>query len=497
MHSHKPHSLGRKPRKAQNVQVIHDVQLSSEDDNVSTLQFQSSVAIGHDANAQESSSQSSSADNGEPQTPSPQYSAPRINHSSPGGLSRIAEESSPGQRLDLDNVDPQLARLLSSLSMSASVPPEAEMDKFGSFTSPDQLLSNPTNAQPLPAITAVPIHPSVQGPPDLSSVIVSTSVLQNSASHPSVVHSLTSRLDPPSSSQLLAHTPFVSSPLQEASSSAISPRVHARRSSATADISPYLPRARNVPAGKEMRYISMLENVAKESDRTASFPPPMGPPSHSGMPLYGARPSMAPVPAASVSPMMMSTYGTRNELPAMYSSPSVASPQALPLRPPTTSNISFVHGMPGDDPFTVRPHTSNHFHVIPPQIQTRQGMYPDPSGLMGLANPGAPPMAIRQPPFGPLHPGQFNPPPMQMNVPPRDPQNAFHMMSPNFLPPPNSTLGQPLSPISPMNPLLARNNASRAANNAHLLSILNAPSTTAARVGPIMVTPNVRGVGPR
>lgn len=519
IHDRKPLSLARRTRKAQNAQIVHDMQFSSEDDSTATLQFQSSLAVGHDTNAQESSSQSSSADNGEPVTPSPQYSAPIVNHAgeSQGNLTG-------DQPLNFDGVDPQLARLLSSLSMSASAPHSIEKGNSGSSSSLNQSPSAqaPDAQQRILEVASVP-PPSqsdwssrapapsatlssstrlpMQGQLDQSLLTISTSYLQGSPSNPSHVHHQSiSRLDVPPTSQLSSYTSLASQPLRLGSPSAISPRSHARRSSATADISPYLSRARNVvPTGKEMRYISLLENVVKESDRAPLGTGLPGPPLQSGVGQFGDKSSIAPPPSASVPPMMMGTHGIRMGQPVIYSSSVVAPPPGPQVRPPTAFNIPPTHGLPGDDPFTVRPHTSNNFHTIPPP-PTRPGMYVDPTRRV---NPGIPPMGIRQPAFGPppSYPSQFNPaPPVAMQMaapPPRDAQTAFRVIPPHFIPPPlGPNPGQLLASTMPTSTLLARNNASRAANNAQLLSILNTPST--ARAGPIMMTPDVRsGVGPR
>lgn len=521
IHDRKPQSLGRKGRKAQNVQIVQDVQFSSEDDSVATLQFQSSLAIGHDANAQESSSQSSSADNGEPQTPSPQYSTSRVQHSSSNASPNRILEGVSDQPINLDDVDPQLARLLSSLSMSASGPHSVETDKTNSVSVSHQPSQASDAPQPFLEVAPVPppsqddwssrapgplatlsppiMRPPMQSQPDQSLLSVSTSYLQSSPSDPShtTLHSA-SRLDVPTSSRLPAHASLSSHLPQLSSPSATSPRAHARRSSAAADISPYLSRARNVPTGKEMRYISMLENVAKESDRAASSPRQPGQSLQSGFMSFGDRLPMAPAPPASVPPMMMSAHGPRMDQPLIYSSPAAAPPLGPQMRPPTAFNIPPTH-LPGDDPFTVRPHTSNHFHAIPPS-QASSGMFVDPSRRGVPVNTGIHPMGVRQPAFGPPPlSGQYNPAApraMQMAIPPRDAQTAFRV-NPHQLPPPPINPGPLLASTSPMTTLLARNNASRAANNAQLLSILNTPNT-ASRVGPIMAAPNVLGgIGPR
>ncbi|OBZ78939.1 mRNA decapping complex subunit 2 [Grifola frondosa] len=146
IHDRKPRNLtARKARKSQ-VQFSQDVQVSSED-HVAVSEVQSSPAIINDSNAQESSSQSSSA---EPQTPSPLYSSARVNSTAYDHN----EETGVVQTIDLDAVDPHFARLLNSLSLSASAATVAVdecKEKSGILSS---LTARPP--QPPPAAVASP-----------------------------------------------------------------------------------------------------------------------------------------------------------------------------------------------------------------------------------------------------------------------------------------------------------------------------------------------------
>ncbi|KAJ3521649.1 hypothetical protein NM688_g8988 [Phlebia brevispora] len=73
--NHKPRDLPKRLHERQQHAPEPDSHMSGEDDAQGELDSHDSIAM-----AQESSSQSSSADNGDPQTPSPLYSEPALNH---------------------------------------------------------------------------------------------------------------------------------------------------------------------------------------------------------------------------------------------------------------------------------------------------------------------------------------------------------------------------------------------------------------------------------
>ncbi|OBZ79659.1 hypothetical protein A0H81_01108 [Grifola frondosa] len=257
---------------------------------------------------------------------------------------------------------------------------------------------------------------------------------------------------------------------------------HGRRgSSATADISPYLSRPHDIP--KEMKYISMLESVAKESDRMASRME-----HRPGMPQVapmGDRASFYPAPPASVPPFS-AMHGNRVHSPVIYSSGPVAPLSSVP--PQQFSSIP----PPIDDPFVVRPRTSHQFHPVP---------YPLPGSKANLTEEQLQSLSQRNASWGPF------PPSAQVAYPPFTPQVGGPHPSLRIVPPGVPTHHLPIpgygiapslsspaiSPISPTFNLQARNNAMRAANNAHLLSILN----SGLRTGIDVTHSGYTGIGPR
>ncbi|KAH9950355.1 pyrophosphatase DCP2 [Amylocystis lapponica] len=518
INNRRPRTLGRKSRRTPSGQLTHELHVSSEEDT-GPGHLYSMMNIDH--NAQESSSQSSSADNGEPQTPSPQYSAPRINHPisehiSPRGVAAAAQES-----LNLDGVDPHFARLLNALSISAIAVDEPQTSELSSLAQKAHL--SVSSSAPLPPISASPIHhppaPAAQSdwsarvPAERTSLSTTRagSLSTHSSFRPSTAISAhshihtstsTSNVYPPSTSPRADPNSLLPSPsvarampshslASSVASAKQSPQTsHGRRvSNATADISPYLSRPRDIP--KEMKYISMLESVAKESDRMSSrleHRPTMLPPSTD----LANRNCLAPGSSASVPPLM---HGTRMESPVIYSSAPAASSMLTSVSRPALP----FDPRPLDDPFTVRPRPSTTFHPVPyshptsalrPSLMEDQLRYVMPSADLHGYAPSRPHSTYAQsfqvaPPLGPEHAMRLPLPQVQAAMP------ALRVIPPSELPAQRYGEPPPLSApaMSPSFTFRTSTNISRSANNAHLLSILNTPAPT------LRAVPNVVGHG--
>lgn len=150
--------------------------------------------------------------------------------------------------------------------------------------------------------------------------------------------------------------PPTSPPTGQSLASPTSPT--SRRSSATADISPYLSRATAIPtSAKRLQQLSLLESVASESEQLA--------------PIIAARAAMVsrgpggvqyPPPPPPVQPPM--GPGNLRDVGILYSSmypPPSASAAGFHPRPPLEQLV------PGGyhDPFQVRARTSQAFHRSP------------------------------------------------------------------------------------------------------------------------------------
>ncbi|EAU93101.2 DCP2 [Coprinopsis cinerea okayama7 len=109
---------------------------------------------------QDSSSQSSSMDNGDPQTPSPLYAEST-------GVKIVGEEGMANDHPDsqqMESMDPQLARLLTGLTLSANAAPS---DKAGLVPQNNPQLGNVSSTTTSSISTIVPIPPApepVHGP---------------------------------------------------------------------------------------------------------------------------------------------------------------------------------------------------------------------------------------------------------------------------------------------------------------------------------------------
>ncbi|CCL99538.1 uncharacterized protein FIBRA_01556 [Fibroporia radiculosa] len=476
INSRKPRNLPRRARRSQGAQPSQDRHISSEDDCGNHGQGD---PITLDVNAQESSSQSSSADNGEPQTPSPQYSVHPVTYQTQDAA---VVAVNPATMVDTDGVDPHFARLLTSLTLSASAspmngdskpqPPSHKAQRptsppFNTSKSPSHSVSTLSSSRAIGSASHLPSRTSTTTPLNAFTQSQTNPFLPSSSGRPSDI----------SDGHLVPSSPAVSSSL---ATSAASPRHSPRLSRArhgsriSADISPYMSRPRDIP--KEMKYISMLENVAKESDKISSQlsyqPSPPSAPSH-----YTGMSYRVPGPSASVPP---GPIYSRMESPVIYSSAPVAasmySTAAVPL-----STMRAFEFQSSEDPFTVRPRTSVPFHQTSypprkPSLNEESLRYMLPNMDHRIHPPHLP-----SPPFH--HSGQMGasahahtshyPPlmPPAFNVQPQmhRPNGASHHSNAYPAQPPPPSLSPVINLSQPAQPV----------NKAHLLSILNTPGSAA------------------
>ncbi|KAF8974040.1 hypothetical protein BDZ97DRAFT_418230 [Flammula alnicola] len=264
---------------------------------------------------------------------------------------------------ETSEMDPQLARLLSSLTLSATVRDELS-NGTGVAVNQSGLSSAPTSdvSGDSPIVTHPPeqsdwsssVPPDYLQPPDApppsksshnpSSAESSSSLAVSStrASQP-MVNGIASHTDQNPNNAIRTTTP--SPP------SAVSPTSQtSRRASSTADISPYLSRAAEVPtSAKRLQQLSLLESVANESERIAAR--------HAAMVSQGPVASPYPPPSPSFPPPTIPDTGV------FYSS-------TYPIPPSSAAGFhtrqplgNFGPGHP--DPFQVRSRTSQAFHRGP------------------------------------------------------------------------------------------------------------------------------------
>nr|VWO96729.1 MutT/nudix family protein [Ganoderma boninense] len=400
IHDRKPRNVSRKVHKPPAANVKEELHSSSEEDS----------AVAHDHNAQELSSQASSA---EPHTPSPQYSAARVHDSTFESTIGTASPD-PARQIPtttLDNGDSHLAGLLNGLMRSAA---SIALDDT------TKALLTSENAS-VPASYPAPAQPSVT--PDWSARV------------PAQLSAPTERPLAPAMSPALSPQPQEHPPPRPVPDpivpSATSPSLsaagsggHARRGS-TADISPYLSHSRNIT--KEMRYISILESVAQESDRATSR---MG---HRSIPMP-SHPACVPLPPTSVPPPQLGQS-------VLYSSPGPHMPLLNPYHPPYRTETP--------NAFMVRPRTSHAYHApsFAPAAVPRQSMNEHQlRALLPLNGHHASLVSSFAP--SPLYP-----------LPLQAPTSPLRSVPPHY-------------PA----PHIAHNNAIPSANGAQLLSILNTPT---------------------
>lgn len=322
----------------------------------------------HDA-THESSSQSSSAENGEPQTPSPHYTEPLADR-----VSHIVDDETMKAEPSATGMDPHFARLLSSLTMSASVLSHEIDEKKANVVTPT-IIANPPEYRkrntPIPASKSSETSPTSTSQADWSASAPNMTSPRTSAPTPSLTFSTPQSISPSQSDQ----THHIASPHsiddvegkdmhsvthQETSSvtpsstsTVMSPRSLApRQTPNTADLSPYLRQpAENTTTAKVLRQLALLEAVADESARMSPF-------------LNHATPSSNPE----------ATYhNARNSLTDSVPSPHMISYNSYDLRvgytvqPPPTHSVSHMFsGTPlPQDHFQTRSKTSHTYHRGP------------------------------------------------------------------------------------------------------------------------------------
>ena len=479
-----------------------------------------SPGINHDRSTQETSSQSSSADNGGPHTPSPLYSE-QVAHHANGHAIKTHQEDDLSKTLTTA-MDPNLARLLNSLSMSAALPIDDKASAKPNLLEALSLGSAPkTSATPVP-ISAPSDSPALlpqQEQADWSSQVPKplserpTGVTHATPS-PSLDSTLKEQRPLPSARRAPARqlpaalslsprpngvstpsgfrqgsTPPLSAALSNASvtlTSASCSRNSSRRNSNTADISPYLSRPPELPtSGKRLKQLALLETVADESARftpqmnAKELLPQVGEP---GDDAQGFRvspnryPSYPPGPSASVPPqpysmnvLYSSNHGQMQSMPY----------EQLPRSYPPPSDY--------DDAFTVRPRTTQSVHQAPfhgHAFPGRPTSMHQNQLLSLLAGPGP----QRQNIHGPSAPGSQLVDPFPRSVtgsqPPPNSLPSFgpsqHGMPPLPRGPPSSqAMPHNIYPLQPQNMLISAPsqpslfNLPPQPNSPTLLSILN------------------------
>ncbi|KAH9944361.1 DCP2-domain-containing protein [Epithele typhae] len=429
IHDRKQSYILRKPSQP----IKEEIHSSGEEDGA-TVNDQASVG-----NSQELSSQASSA---EPQTPSPQYSAARVHQATFDSSidSSTADPARPAPSLDVG--DNHLASLLTSLQRSAAslvleAPLKAQATLSSETTRPASLSAE--TVRPATSSTET-TRPTVDLSPDWSARMptmrpMPTGIPQTQSSpalspHPQEATSLNPI--PRQEQRSTVTGPTVSPMLRQAG--------HARRGSSVAtDVSPYLSHPRNIT--KEMRYISILESVAQESDRTASrmsFRPETSPMVPTVQVAHGHVPHLPHPPVMDKSVLFTST---------MHSHPHHGPPPHS-MYPP-----HIPEGM------MARPRTSHTLHGAPfPSSGSRQSMNEHQLRSMlplngqwnnSTSGPFPPSPALGPPPFTQPYA--------------RVPTSPARALPPYHFPPTHT-------------PHIAHNNVVRAANNAQLLSILNTPN---------------------
>jgi mRNA-decapping enzyme subunit 2 len=345
----------------------------------------------------ESVSHTSPLNNHDPQAPSSQ---------SKESVSRIEDNKS----LPLsESMDPHFARLLSSLTMSAAATPAAGSETPGpiavsgnpvpkGFTGPNSLSEPLISSQvgvksdwSSSASSHVPIQSDELSPPfpspasDNEKSLLNVD-LQESETYqplsPSVVLDARdgeSSVHPPRPQPQIA----VHSPIQSTA------RVNTSRRVSTADVSPYLSRATEVPtSAKRLQQLALLESVADESARMT--------------PLLAARtmvPHMRyPLPSPSNPPQPMSMHNLNSAPPCNQ---TTAHPEGNgPFKPlnPSSGHVNINH-----DPFQVRARTSQAFHRNP--IQPYSGsMSMNQSQLLNIMNGAGPSPVLRSSGYYPSYP---------------------------------------------------------------------------------------------
>ncbi|KAG2023506.1 DCP2 [Coprinopsis cinerea AmutBmut pab1-1] len=333
---------------------------------------------------QDSSSQSSSMDNGDPQTPSPL-------HAESTGVKIVGEEGMANDHPDsqqMESMDPQLARLLTGLTLSANAAPS---DKAGLVPQNNPQLGNVSSTTTSSISTIVPIPPApepVHGPN------------QPAQQDPGAQSASNAVVTSPGPSEAKPMSP---------TNSTLAPRSPVVRK-ATADISPYLSRATATPlSARQLQQLALLESVANESARRT--------PAIAGNALTPDARSLPPTTSPSLSRPNIASTGH-------FHANHTTGPQPLP---PLPNNFDKLHPL---QDVMARSRTSQGVHRGGHHAPGTMSM--NQHQLLSLINGGRPNAPPSSPPshFSPPYPTMFG---MPQPMYPPGPQ-AIYQPNPSFPP---------------------------------------------------------------
>ncbi|PPQ63793.1 hypothetical protein CVT24_004335 [Panaeolus cyanescens] len=389
-------------------------------------------------------------------------------------VSPVPVKSLPLTEPKLDEVtnstplDPHLARLLTSLAQSSLAPPASNSETHAiPAQSPgpiaeakpstiNQSSAAPNNQPSLPKDTSA--H-QISSPPRSDDHIVKPAIPASNLQVSGI--SLKQNADASASSNLdrnSSNTEVVSIPESPTSS------VRSNRRSSTADISPYLTKAVEVPtSAKRLKQISLLESVADESARMAPLIA-----ARAAMASRGPIPTSYPQPSPSVPPQPIIMQHALHGMPGTLS--------GQPYRFP--NHHLYSNAMPEHDHFQLRSRTSQAVNRAPIHNTTgsvnikQNQLLNSINGARGIPAEGS---------FPPLHqprpmmdPSQFHlPPPHMLQQPPLSTPSTVHI-TPNPLPQQNPGInpmldGRPMPPAALPSVAPSLHNPSTVS----LLSILN------------------------
>ncbi|KAH9486943.1 mRNA decapping complex subunit 2 [Psilocybe cubensis] len=451
---------------------------------------------GKQKNAQSTVSSSKGETSSQRSDPAPEPNSQSTSEENQTSSSRQPEST---ETTDPAQMDPQLARLLFSLAKSATISPGREDESAKPIDNASQSTSllpihNSDASEESPVVTHTHEHqdwsssvPSYEPQANLSDqlqqsqafvsapAIAAVSPPSNELPPKTTVNGSTSDNSQTVSFPSTKETPSaLSSPTSNASPTS------RRKSSSTADISPYLSRQAEVPtSAKMLKQLSLLEAVADESARMAPIIA-----ARAAMASRGPIPGGYPIPSASVPPQHVPV----RESNAVYSyqpglPPPPASAAGFHPRYPMENQINNYQ-----DPFQVRSRTSQAFHRGPMHNPTGSVSMNQNHLLAAISGSRAGPISphyqmgpqfIQQqqqhqmfntvpppPHYGPPNPTQFP------HHPAHPPMNGYNMPPPP--PPPLPSSIRPY-PSTNANPIPVVNTAPIAQNptSVSLLSILN------------------------
>jgi mRNA-decapping enzyme subunit 2 len=298
-------------------------------------------------------------------------------------------------------MDPQLARLLSNLSLSASARGLSGTPASGTLTSVFGAKAPRQTSTPVPSSPADMIDSSdwsLRQPRAHDSAYENVSarrfvaIDQLSSKSTDTVRGLHSHPSRPSISPPKSAAPVLPSTSNPGSA--------ASKRTSGADISPYMSRAAEQPVtGKRLRQLALLESVVDESSRRTPIlgqqtAQPTSVVGHSS--AFSQFPAPPPLPPSSVPPYSnFPTFMPDNNLSSMYQQHTLADPRPQMIYQ-TLPRIPVVPGTPmQDEAFVVRPRTSNTFRPIPPPSSRQFGARASMSQaqLLGILSNGPAPSA--------------------------------------------------------------------------------------------------------